>query len=210
MVETQPHESKIDDPEQISQTQRIREILNRRSELLDLRDAANREVRFGGLNEADALLYYRTGLEGLLYELWNVFRNLEGDEGEEYLNEKEIATFTIPPPDSLQEKVQELGPGARFPDPKAITINGLRWFIESPKVLEPSFTVRSLSPPRTITETNEYILRWQELDEGLKHALEFIDVAGIDADLTEEEQQTKIDRDLLEEVDEWRKQNVKQ
>lgn len=204
-----PQDPQIDDPDSISQSQRIREILSRRSDTLDVRDIANREVRFNDVDERRALLYYRTSIEGLILELWNVFQNLDDGTGEEYLKEKDIATFQIPPPESLRHRVSDLQPGEGWPDPKTHHIVGLEWFLHNPEVITEQFTVESLNPPRQITETQSYILQWGELDDALRYLLEFIDVAGIDADLVEEEQQTKITRELLEEVDEWRQENIK-
>jgi len=199
---------RIDDPEDLSQNTRIQEILSRRHETLEARDRLKELVDLGEVSNEQALLNYRSRLESLVLELWNVFTSLESDDGEEYLKKREIATFKVPPPESLIEKVKELPPGASYPDTKTYKIKGLRWFLDQPSYITAEFELKSMSPPKTLRDTNEYILQWEELDSGLEAALEFIDVAGIDADVTEEEQQTKITRELLEEVEEWRQQHV--
>lgn len=204
--EQQDH--RIDDPEDLSQNTRIKEILDRRYQTLEARDRLKEAVDMGQVSKEQALQNYRSRLESLVLELWNVFQNLESDKGKEYLTEKPIATFEIPPPESLLSQAEELPPGAEYPDGKQHTIHGLRWFLDKPTTITETFELRSMSPPKTLTETNEYLLQWGELDSGLQYALEFIDAAGIDADVSEEEQQTKITRELLEEVDEWRQQHV--
>lgn len=206
--ETISDRHRIDDPEDLSQNTRIREILDRRYETLEARDRLREMVDMGQVSEQQALRNYRSRLESLVLELWNVFENLESDTGEEYLTEKTIATVEIPPPDSLLEQASELPPGVSKPSPQVHTINGLRWFLDNPAAITKTFEIQSLSPPKKLTETNEYLLQWGELDLGLQATLEFIDAAGVDADVTEEEQQTKITRELLEEVEEWRQQHV--
>lgn len=207
----------IDDPESISQTQRIREILARRTRTLEARDEAKMETLLGDVDERRALLYYRAHLESLIYELWNVFRNLTGEESEDggiedvgahYLNEKKIYEVDIDPPERLRRKVHEMEDGAAMPEPARVTIEGLRWFVQEPDTVSATFEVEAFDPPRTVREEREEVLGWQPLDAGLRNCLEFMDRAGVDAELAEDEQQTKITRELLEEVEEWREEHV--
>jgi len=212
-MDDEPPDKHIDDPESISQNQRIQEILDRRADVLQTRDEAKQRALFGDVGERNALLFYRSELESLIHELWNVFRNLDVEEmdeqtGKAYLQTREIATFRIEPPPELEETVEQLSASASWPEAKEYTIKGLEWIIEAPETLTATFSVESLSPPKTVTDTREYVLQWAELDAVLRTTLEFIDVAGIDADLAEQEQRTKIDRELLEEVDEWRAENI--
>jgi hypothetical protein len=201
-----PQDQRIDDPEELSQKQRIREILDRRKQTLEARDEAKMSTLMGDVSEEDALLYYRSHLEGLIYELWNVFRNLDNDDGKKYLADKELGTVVIHPPDELMNAVGTWDSGVTPPQPKQHTIQGLRWYIDRGDTVEATFTIQSFDPPQERSETVERVLYWNELDTGLRACLEFMHIAGIDADLAEEEQQTKITRELLEEVDEWRKQ----
>lgn len=198
----------IDDPEDLSQNTRIREILDRRYQTLEARDRLREMADMGELSEERVLKHYRSRLESLILELWNVFENLESDEGREFLESKPIAVVHIPPPQSLLETAEELPPGVSQPTAVRKRIDGLKWFLDNPTTLTEKFQVQSLTPPKTITETNEYLLQWHELDAALEATLEFIDTAGIDADVTEEEQQVKITRELLEEVEEWRQQHT--
>jgi hypothetical protein len=201
---------RVDDPEDLSQSTRIQEILDRRYETLQARDRLREMVDMKKIPEERALQSYRSRLESLILELWNLFENLESDEGKEYLASKPIASVEIPPPESLLEQAEDLPPGVSVPDTKSHTVTGLAWFLNNPPRISETFTLKSFSPPQTFTETNDYLLQWGELDNALQAALEFIDVAGVDADVTEQEQQIKITRDLLEEVEEWRQQHVNQ
>ena len=215
MVGQSPQQDQsIDDPESISQTQRIREILARRTRTLEARDEAKMETLLGDVDERRALLYYRAHLESLIYELWNVFRNLTGEETDEedvgafYLNEKEIYRLEIAPPERLRSQVREMEDGAAMPEPATVRIKGLRWFVQEPDTISATFEVEAFDPPRTVREEREEVLGWQPLDAGLRNCLEFMDRAGVDAELAEDEQQTKITRELLEEVEEWRQEHV--
>jgi len=60
-----------------------------------------------------------------------------------------------------------------------------------------------------LTVTKRVRIPRQIIDNAVTALENFVRDIGMDVEWDEEEQQTKIDRDLLEEVDEWRQQNVK-
>jgi len=60
-----------------------------------------------------------------------------------------------------------------------------------------------------LTVTKRVRIPRQIIDNAVTELENFVRDIGMDVEWDEEEQQTKIDRDLLEEVDEWRQQNVK-
>jgi len=206
---------RIDDPEELSQTQRIREILNRRQGVLEARDRAYDETIAGEVGDEQAIAHYQSRLESLILDLWTKFETLEledddeGRTGEYYLKEVHIDTIEVPPPAELMpDSDDDILDGAEPPTPKTVSIDGLQWFIENDPYVRASFSVESWNPPGTRTATNARHIPIKTLDKADVKINEFIDKAGIDADFEEKEQRTKIDRDLLEEADEWRKNNV--
>jgi len=204
----------IDDPEELSQTKRIREILDRRRGVLEARDRAMDEATLGEVQKRRALQHYQSRIESLILDLWTKFEqvDVEGDTEEtgiDYLERKEIDTIVVQPPNSLlPHEGDGLAPGVNYPDAKHETITGLRWFIDHDPVITKSFTVTSWDPPGEQTGMNSTYVPIRTLDKALLACMEFIDKAGIDAKFEQKEQRTKIDRDLLEEVDEWRENNV--
>jgi len=199
----------IDDPEELSQTKRINELLARRKAVIDARDEAFDVQLLGEATEQEALAYYRSRLESLIVDLWTKFDGEDFELGQEYLETKDIDTIWVPPPDDVQPGGDaDLAPGVDVPDPKPVHVQGLRWFIDHDQTVSVEFTVASWDPPGKQTVTTEVMVPETTLTKGLTACIEFMDETGIDADLNEQEQQTKIDRELLEEVDEWRKQNI--
>jgi len=207
-------EVQIDDPEELSQTKRIREILNRRQGVLEARDRAMDEMTLGDIGGQEALQHYQSRIESLVLDLYTKFKQLdiesesEAENSEDYLFKKKIDTVVVDPPQSLIPNERDIANGENIPEPKEETIEGLYWFIKNEPVIQKSFSVTSWNPPGVQTDTNARFVPKRTLDKALVHCMEFIDKAGIDAKFEQKEQRTKIDRELLEEVDEWRKENV--
>ena len=207
-AEPEQDPQQIDDPEELSQKKRVREILNRRKDVIEARNLAIDEMNLGSATRAEGLAHYQSRIESLIIDLWTKFDAEDVDNGKQYLNSEVIDTVQIPPPEELVLQTTDLAAGAETPDPKTVTIQGLKWFIENDPVVSASFTAYTWNPPGEKTMQNSRYLPISTLDKALVICFKFIDESGIDANLETEEQQTKIDRELLEEVDEWRKQNV--
>lgn len=208
-AEPQEPDFQIDDPEELSQKKRINELLTRRKTVIDARDEAFDAQLMGQANREEALAFYRSRIESLIIDLWTKFRNEDLESGTKFLEEKEIDTVEVPPPaELLPGEGGDLGPGEKPPRPKYITINGLKWFLEQDGQIRVPFTARLHDPPGKHTVHQEMNIPISTLDKALLTCIEFLDEAGIDADLVQKEQQTKIDRELLEEVDEWRQEHV--
>jgi len=199
----------IDDPEELSQTKRINELLNRRKAVIDSRDEAFDVQLLGEASREEALAYYRSRIESLIVDLWTLFQNDDFDAAEQYLKTEHIDTVHVSPPEKIgSDGGLSLAPWESQPDPKPVHIRGLEWFITNGPTISRDFTVELWDPPGSQTVTNEIAVPAETLDQALTKCIEFMDKMGVDADLTEEEQQTYIDRELLEEVEEWRQENV--
>lgn len=207
-------EQVIDDPEEYSQKKRVRDLLERRNEVIEARNRAIDEQTLGSASEQVALRHYQSRIESLIIDLYTKFGGLETDgdgdgDGTDYLTEEPIDTVTIYPPEEiLPDTDDDMAPGVEPPGPKQETIYGLEWFIDNEPVVAAEFTTYSWNPPGERTAVGQRFVPTRTLDKALLACMEFMDSVGIDADLSETEQQTKIDRDLLKEVDEWRQQNV--
>jgi len=201
----------IDDPEELSQKKRVRDILNRRNEVIDARNRAMDERLLGEASHEESLAHYQSRIESLIIDLFTKFEAYESDEvdGDYYLYDTEIDTITInPPPEVMPSSTSDLASGAEPPEPKTVTIKGLNWFIENEPIVTESFSVQQWNPPQVHTASNRRLIPFKTLDKAFIKCIKFIGDIGIDAKIEEQEQHTKIDRDLLEEVDEWRQNNV--
>lgn len=209
MSESPGQDVKIDDPEQISQAKRIHELLGRRKRVIDARDEAFDAQLLGQASHDEALEYYRSRIESLIIDLYTKFTSEGIENGQHYLEEAVIDTIEVPPPEEFRAGPDgDIGPGQSTPEPKYLEIRGLEWFLNHDGQIQVPFTARTFNPPGERTIMQEISVPRKTLDKALLTCIKFLDDAGIDADLTEEEQQTKITRELLEEVEEWRKQNV--
>jgi hypothetical protein len=133
----------------------------------------------------------------------------DGINGQEWLYRKQIDTVTVHPPDSIMpDNEQDMAAGETVPEPKQVGITGLNWFIENDPIVRAEFTIRSWNPPGEKSDVGTRLLPFKTLDKAFIMCNKFIDELGIDARIAEKGQQTKIDRELLEEVDEWRQQNL--
>lgn len=177
---------RINDPEELSQTKRISELLARRKAVIDARDEAFDVHLLGQASEEQALAYYRSRIESLILDLHTKFKNTQIQSGKKYLETEKIDTVYVPPPDDIQpDGGVSMAPGAKVPDPEPVHIRGLQWFIENGQTVSATFTVPLWDPPGEHTVTNEVVVPRTTLDKALTKCIEFMDIAGIDADISD-------------------------
>lgn len=174
---------KINDPEDKSQNRRIESLLRRREALLEARDLAKDEYQLNNAPKEKAIRHYQSRLESLVLDLYTKFNSDMIETGEDYLYNEHIVTVEIPPPPGLVESMSDLAAGADLPSPKTEEIKGLLWFKDNEPVITKSFTVTTWNPPTEQTVTNQAVLDFSVLDEAVALCFEFMDEAGIDADL---------------------------
>lgn len=181
----EPTEQIINDPEEYSQKRRVRELLERRAEVIEARNRAIDEQTLGGVSEMRALRHYQSRIESLIIDLYTKFGNLETESGEDYLTDKHIDSVIIPPPDEiLPDSDDDMAPGAEPPEPQTEQIYSLEWFIEREPVVSAEFTTYSWNPPGQQTEMGQRHIPIRTLDKALLNCIEFMDKMGIDADIS--------------------------
>jgi hypothetical protein len=195
--------ARIEDPEELSQQKRINELLDRRQAVLEARDRAIDEATLGQATEQDALQHYQSRIESLILDLWTKFESestANEKKGRQYLDHEHIDSIMVPPPaDLLPNSESDMAAGADYPDPKAVHIEGLRWFIENEPVVTRSFTIQSWNPPGEYTGTNSRHVPFRTLDKALVYCLKFMDETGIDADFEDDTDDAEFDySDLLD------------
>jgi len=171
----------VDDANELSNKSRIRDLLDRRKELLDARNEARAEMQVNGGDRLAALEIYHTYLTGLIIDLWT--KLVETKAGSQLLQEKVIHTFSIHPP---QEDLAEIkaAPGVEEPEAKEVTIRGLQWFLQQNSVVvTESFDLRTWNPPGTSTIQARQPIPWAALNRAHIACLEYMNEIGVDADL---------------------------
>jgi hypothetical protein len=170
----------IDDPDELSQKQRVRELLDRRTDVLEARNRGKDEELLGAADYMVSLGHYQNHLESLIMDLWT--KLTEREDGEEYLHDKHIATITVQPPDELiPGNNSDFAPGETAPDPKTVSIHGLKWFVNNEPAVSQTFTAQMWNPPRTVTKANTRPLPRSALDKATTLCFEFMNEADIDA-----------------------------
>jgi len=208
MSAQEQREFQIDDPEELSQKTRIREILNRRTNVIDARDRAFDAMALGDASRQQAVGFYRSRIESLILDLWTKFENDDLDEGEKYLKSATIDTVTVPPPEPLQPGQRDnFAPGETAPDPKRVDIQGLEWFINNDPIVSATFTARMWNPPKQVTMSNSAVIPRSLLDKATTLCFEFMNEAGVDATSGEEDGDAGfsypdfVDKDMLKNGD---------
>lgn len=191
---------RIDDPDQLSQNKRINELLSRREDVIDARNQALELYLTGELRKEQALMLYQAQIESLIIDLWTKFTKTNSERGKELLHDEAIATVSVSPPAELLGEQHDMAAGEEMPEPKTVTIHGLKWFIENDPIVHRQFSTHKWNPPGKKVATGKTILDFGILDEALLKIMEFIHEAGIDADLEDDTEDAEFDySDLLDE-----------
>lgn len=191
-------EFQVDDPDELSQRTRIKEVLKRRTDVINARDQAFDAMTLGQASEDQALNFYRRRIESLIIDLWTQFKNEDIEAGKKYLFQEKVDTVEVPPPKELQDAAN-MAPGVSVPDAKKKTIHGLYWFVNNGPVIREEFTAQTWDPPGQSTFISERAIPARTLDKALMKCMEFIDATGIDIDVRQDKGDHGFDySDILE------------
>ena len=128
----------INDPDNYSTSERLRQIYQARRELRDMRQEAaiHRHRR-----PKKALSYYRTAVESYLMELDTLFERKE--EGKELWVSRHFGTVTIMPPKLRGQRGSYHSINSRpSPDPKHVEIRGLKTLFELESPITRTFKIK--------------------------------------------------------------------
>lgn len=171
----------VKDGNELSNKSRIRDLLQRRKEVLDARNDARAEMQVNGGNPVSALEIYYTYLTGFIMDLWT--KLVETEAGVKLLKTQPIHQFTIHPPQEKVEKIQAAN-GVEPPEPKIVTIKGLNWLLQRNSVIVTAdFEVQLWNPPGTKTIHARQPIPWTALDRAFIGCQEYMNEIGVDADL---------------------------
>jgi len=134
LIETQS-QTQVRDVEQISERHRLKELLNRRREVLDTRDRVVEALEYGQIGYQRAVSIYAEKLTGMVLDMYPMFHWAE--RGDFFFQDVVLDTVTVPPPSDIRTSVAET---AGRPEPKTVEIRGLSWFLDNDVVVSRSFT----------------------------------------------------------------------
>lgn len=200
----------VADPEEYNQTERLRAINQARQRVEEtIQDSMIRLRTDQNFEEADrqqvlraALYPYLTSVEWLMAE----------SDGTEILSEAELGTVTIQPPANLRKAVeQNRVVGSPSIRPYEHTISGIQGYITAPEVFEESWTVtvkKRHSGTIEMSETKQSHMPVHISMNAFRMVNRYLNQAGIDVSLHEDQHRSVVGDEVLEEVEEWRQKNV--
>lgn len=214
--EDDPPSYAVSDPEEYNQTQRLRTINRIREQAGEAIQATMTQLRTDddfGVDDRQQILRaavyrYLTEIEWLAYKA----------EDEKLLFKESFGEVTLNPPAYLREIVGNPGDagvrliGQPTLQPWTHEINGLTGYLTAPEVFETSWTVRidtRHEGPRPVQETVRTYMPAHISLNAYRMANRFLAKNGIDVELAEEQHRAVVDRELLEEVEAWRQENIK-
>jgi hypothetical protein len=203
-----------DDDEHSTHKRRKRLIEDLREEAISIRMDAHGQRVNGSISREQARQHYRGAVSTYLREVFQVIAAEGVDLSKNYENEVTLGEIVFEPPPELvtwaRDNVRNLLPGEQVPSPKPLPIVGLRQVTDLPSPLSYTFSVdyRSGGQIQTKTRTVTAELPQRVLDEAIEQADAALSEAGVGLEIDEGERVVKIDRDLLEEVDAWRQNNL--
>lgn len=211
MAEQVPDDGvQVADPDEYNQTERLRSINQARKRVEEtIQDSMIRLRTDQNFEEADrqqvlraALYPYLTSVEWLMAE----------SEDRETLHDAELGTVKIHPPSSIREAVeQNRVVGSPSIGPYEHTISGIQGYITAPEVFQKSWTVtikKRHSGPTEVTETKQSYMPVHISMNAFRMVNRYLNQAGVDVSLHEDQHRSVVGDEVLEEVEQWRQQNV--
>lgn len=200
--------AKVSDEEKNNQQARLRAIQRAWDEAIERRTASEDSVLSGDSDEQARRRYYRIGVERLLLELESLG---ERTESSELWQSTTLGVVEIPLPERIRKAVKDpqvrVPWGVDQPEAKRIPIDGLSAILDIPWPLTVEFTL-PVGQSEEIRDTATREPPIQVLDNAMRVARKFLGETGLDIEVSEAEHRAVVDEELLEEIEQWRKQNL--
>lgn len=182
---------------------------NAREDVMELRRRAQRLRSQQQLTQTQARGQYRSAVSNFVFETLQVLDAAPNGTDIDYEHEHELGTVTIHPPKDLvdyaERNLHALPPDETVPSPIQHTVYGLREIQRRseypPFSKQFSVTIRSGGQLQKTTDNQNSEFSFKVLDSAVRACVQALGDVGIGLSLSE--QRTKIDGDLMREVNEW-------
>lgn len=204
------------DIDEIVNTRRVRSLFDAREDCRKMRTEA--KMKTDGRGGEAAATAYRNVLESCVRECEPLFAKT--DNGRRYWTDYRFGTFEIKP---TTEEIPGDGPGRRIagsgeqiinePEANTVDVRGLNSLFQlaSPTAVQVQVRQRSKRLGEGYTAKNitaERQIPFDILDRMYSAVNSYLNELGLGIDIQDAEQQTKVDDDLLNEVEAWRRENL--
>lgn len=188
----------VEDPEDFTTVERLRQIYQTRAELRETRSKAaqvRNNPNVGGRKTMQALQVYRSAVESYILEVDTLLEEFE--PGPELYHNRYYGSVVIRPPGRwnrrkgfYESESLEIAPNQRLkitslPDPKEVEINGLRNLFEEETPVTRRFEFDLYRRPGTHTETAGAAISWNTLNRMVSDVNSFLGEIGMGLDAEE-------------------------
>lgn len=211
-----PPQYSVADPEEFNQTERLRTINHVRKQAGEAIQATMTQLRTDEeFDVSDRQQILRAAVYRYLTEIeWLV----DAAEDTEVLGDIELGVVELHPPEHLLQLTRDRD--GRYPrvignpDLKPWThgVQGFVGYLTAPEVFQHTWTIQvdtRHGGPQPIRETMATYMPAHISLNAYRLANRFLAKNGIDVELAEKEHRAVVDKELLEELEEWRQQNIK-
>lgn len=186
--------AKVEDPENLNQSQRLREIHEARQQVRSVRNKTRSEQVFGSIADGQLDGVYRAAVESYILSLQPLIVSEEVEDSARLWDSEEIGEFVVRAPGKTQ----------------TVTIKGVKDILYRNSPLELEFRVETNSERAGKTSERRIVQKEiprRVLDRAVMKCDRFRQDIGLGIDV-ESTKTTKITDDLIQEVEEWREENI--
>jgi len=208
-------ETGVADPEEFNQTQRLRTINEVKKQAGDAIQATMTRLRTDeGFDESDRQQILRAAIYRYLTEIeWLAH---QADDSE-ILQQANFGTVELQPSPQIQKLVKTKDEGyprvVGAPSLKKYKkqIHGIRGYLTAPQVFEETWSVKIDTLHEGVQNHHDRQASYMPVHVSLnayRRANQFLAENGIDIELAEKQHRAVVDNELVEEVEQWRQQNI--
>lgn len=213
MAAERENERVVADPEEFNQTTRLRTLNKVREQVGETIEATMTQLR---TDDSFAVEDRQQILRAAVYRYLTEIEWLAQDAGaDDVLTGTEFGTVTVHPPERLRRIARgDIGGyprviGSPTLEPTHWTISGIVGYLTAPEVFSDTWSLtveKRHTGPETISESAGTYMPAHVSVNAFRIANRFLNEHGIDIDLAEDQHRAVIDDDVMEEVEQWRKQ----
>lgn len=194
-------QSHVNDAEELTKTQRIRALLERRARVIDSLEAISMARTKENKTENETRLIFVSHLRSLIIDLYPLLLqssmiSLDSDES----NDESLGEFTVDPPDGVPTEPghPKLQPAADAPAEQSFDVDSIVWFTERTFPIEVEWTVPYIGKKGNQTVTKDVVPPVPICLAAMKQTMQYMADLKIDIEAHEDKGTFGFDYDEIE------------
>lgn len=205
----------VADPEEFNQQRRLRSIFDARDRARNIYEATQDPTI--GESPQSLAANYRAAVQNYIGEIEGLLKKYEWDDDETDLwQQVRLGPILIQPPQEITSLHHDAD--VRVIDASEIEaeeqyLNGLRGYLGASFPVQKSFQVpveERHKGQHTVTATVQVEMPVSVSYRAFRYANDFLTKVGFDIEIESQQHRSVVDDELIEEVEEWRKQNLQE